>query len=474
MKRLVLGLVMAGGLAFLTTPMANAGVLGECGKSYAFQVHGTEPSSSNDAALQYIVGIGQITFGAGGSDGTDGCTVTHLELIYNDGGSQFNAGPNHCDDAGSLLGTGVPCFDGASHQAVAGTLVPSPFGNGAGRLTIDPSFSYVNGADTSGSLPLAFTLQANTGSSVVVGSIVPDPFGPTSPPPASPVLVITLQKQSTTASLPVNGGGDGFGTAPYLGLQVGDFEGFGAQSSDPFDLPGITGTFGSTINVYQIFTNGQAGGSAGFSTNDNVGNTTGVTEDDCDTQLTQNSNFADATTNETASLVHPSANCGDAAAGAQFTISSVQWGATDTSGYSIITGLTDTPDLGGQFAPSSDIATAIGYPSVPAGKLTSLTLGTLVAINKTVTGYVKLTNTTPAGCDVTITMPTVHSGTCTVSLSGSPVAALVEGDTPSTIYATPSCACTGTSGSSAVGTVTISSSDCLSSASSPASVNCKN
>src|SRR5271169_2246481 len=93
MKRLVLGLVMAGGLAFLTTPMANAGVLGECGKSYAFQVHGAEPSSSNDAALQYIVGIGQITFNAGGTSGTDGCTVGHLELIYNDGGSQFNAGP---------------------------------------------------------------------------------------------------------------------------------------------------------------------------------------------------------------------------------------------------------------------------------------------------------------------------------------------------------------------------------------------
>jgi hypothetical protein len=105
MKRLVLGLVMAGGLAFLTTPMANAGVLGECGKSYAFQVHGTEPSLSNDAALQYIVGIGQITFNAAGTSGTDGCTVGHLELIYNDGGSQFNAGPNHCDDAGSLLGS---------------------------------------------------------------------------------------------------------------------------------------------------------------------------------------------------------------------------------------------------------------------------------------------------------------------------------------------------------------------------------
>jgi hypothetical protein len=476
MKRLVLGLVMAGGLAFLTSPMANAGVLGECGKSYAFQVHGTEPSSSNDSALQYIVGIGQITFAAGGTDGADGCTVSHLELIYNDGGSQFNAAPNHCNDGGSLLGTGIACFDGGNHQGTGGTLVPSPFGNGAARLTIDPTFTFVNGSDTSGSLPLAFTLQANTGSSIVVGSIVPDNGPtPTSPPPGSPVLVITLQKQSTTVSLPVNGGGDGYGTAPYLGLQVSDFEGFGAQHSDPFDLPGITGTFGSTINVLQIFTNGQAGGSAGFSTNDNVGNTTGVTENDCDTQLSQQSNFADGTTNNTASIVHPSTQCGDAAAGASFTISTVQWGATDTSSYSTVTGLTDTPDLGGEFVPSSDIASAIGYASVPAGKLTSLTLGTLVAINKTVTGTVKLTNTTPAGCDVSVHMASVASGTCSLSLvSGPTVAALVEGDTPSTNYATTSCTCTGTSGSSAVGTLTISSSDCLSSATSPVSVTCKN
>jgi hypothetical protein len=112
---------------------------------------------------------------------------------------------------------------------------------------------------------------------------------------------------------------------------------------------------------------------------------------------------------------------------------------------------------------------------VPAGKLTSLTLGTLVAINKTVTGTVKLTNTTPAGCDASIHMASVTSGTCSLSLvSGPTVAALVEGDTPSTNYATTSCTCTGTSGSSAVGTLTITSSDCLSSATSPVSVTCKN
>ena len=471
MKRLVLGLVMAGGLAFLAAPMANAAALGECGKTYAFQVHGTEPELSSDSALHYIVGIGEISFNAAGTSGATGCTVSHLELIYNDNAVlTLNAAGAHCDDGGSALGTGVPCFDGGSHQNVQGTLTPSPFGNGGQRLTIDPSFTWENGAITPGHLPLAFTLQANTGSSVVVGSSVPDDAGPTSPPPASPVLVITLQKQSSTVTLPV-----AFGTAPYVGLQVSDFEGYGAPSANPFNLPGIAGAFGSTINVYQVFTNGQAGGSAGFSTNDNVGNTTGATENDCDTQLTQSANFSDGTSNNAAAIVHPSAQCGDAVAGAAFTISSVQWGATDTSSYSIVTGLTDIPDLGGEYVPSGDIATSIGYSSVPAGKLTSLTLGTLVAINKTVDGYVKLTNTSPAGCDVSIHMANVTSGTCSLTLLAGPtVNALVEGDTPSTQYAVPACTCTGTSGSSAVGTLTISSSDCLSSATSPVSVTCKN
>ena len=91
---------------------------------------------------------------------------------------------------------------------------------------------------------------------------------PTFPPPASPVLVITLQKQSST----VDAAHARLWHTPYVGLQVSDFEGYGAPSANPFNLPGIAGAFGSTINVYQVFTNGQAGGSAGFSTNDNVGN----------------------------------------------------------------------------------------------------------------------------------------------------------------------------------------------------------
>ena len=480
MKRILLGLVMFSSLALMAAPKANAVALSECGKSYAFQVHGTEPALTSDSALHYIVGIGQISFNAAGTSGPTGCTVSHLEMIYNDNAVlTLNAGPAACDTGSSLLGTGIPCFDGASHQNVVGTLTPSPFGNGGQRLTIDPSFTWANGSITSTHLPLAFTLQANTGAVTVLGEEVPDNGpNPTSPPPGSPAIVITLQKQSTTVTLPASGplgGGSGYGVAPYVGLSESLFEGYGAPSANPFNLPGIAGAFGSTISALQIFTNGQAGGSTSFNSNDNVGNTTGVTENDCDTQLSQESNFADATANNKAQIVHPSLTCGDAAAGAAFTIATVQFGATDTSDYAIVTGLTDTPDLAGQLVPSGDIATALGLPSVPAGKLTSLTLATLVAINKTVMGYVKLTNTSPAGCDVSIHMTNSTSGTCTLTLTGGPtVPAVVEGDTPSTQYAQTNCTCTGTSGSLTTSSVSISSSDCPFSGTTPVTVTCKN
>jgi hypothetical protein len=442
-------------------------------------VHGTEPELSNDSALHYIVGIGQIAFGAAGTSGPTGCTVTHLELEYNDNAVlTLNAGPATCDTGNSLLGTGIPCFDGADHQNTPGTLTPSPFGNGGQRLTIDPSFTWVNGGPGATDLPLAFTLQGNTGSSVIIGAVVPDNGpNPTSAPPGSPSIVITMQKQSTTAILPVNGGGNGYGTTPYVGLSMSLFEGYGAPHADPFNLPGISGSFGSTVSALQIFTNGQAGGSTSFSSNDNVGNTTGVTENDCDTQLSQESNFADAAANNKAAIVHPSAQCGDAAVGAAFTIDTVQFGATDTSDYAIVSGLTDTPDLGGLFVPSGDIATALGLASVPAGMLTDLVVGTTItAVNKTANGTIKLTNTSPAGCDVAITMASTSSGTCHLSLvsfpamTAQPIATVSEGDSPSTEVGQLNCTCTGTSGSSTTSTLKLSSSDCPNTSLTPAGI----
>ena len=465
MKRILLGLAMVSSLALMAA-QANAAAPGECGKSYAMTMHGTEPALTNDATLHYIVGIGQITFGAAGTAGPTGCAVTHLEIEYNDNAvNTFNAGPATCDSGDSLLGTGIPCFDGGDHQNTAGTLTFSTFGNGAATLAIDPSFSWVNGGPGTADLPLAFTLQGSSGAVTALGSSVPDFAGPTSAPPASPVLDITLQKQSTTVTLPVNGGASGYGTAPYLGLNMSLFEGYGAPHSDPFALPGISGAFGSTISALQIFANGQAGGSASFSTNDNVGNTTGATENDCDSQVTQESNNGDGTSHNLAVFVHPSANCGDAAAGAGFAIDTVQWGTTDTNSYETVGGLEDTADTANEFIPSGDIANAIGLASAPAGKL-SVILSPAAETDsgptfpQTKGALHKITNTSPAGCDMSVGIAHA-SGTgseCSAALSGT--TALSEGDTATTPI-TVNCTCTSKSvAETDTYTVTTTSSDC--------------
>jgi len=476
---------MLSSLALMAAPKANAAALGECGKSYAFELHGTEPSSSNDSVLHYIVGIGTITFGAAGTSGPTGCTVTHLETMYNDNDfNTFIAGPNACYLPSSVLGGGAPCFDGADHQGGPGTLTPSPFGGGAQTLAIAPSFGWVGGGPGAATLPLSFTLQGNAGSVTVLGSSVPD-GGPTAsaPPPAKPVLAITLQKQSTTAVLPVVGANtnscgafgctgvgfgfdnSGYGVAPYVGLSVSLFQGYGAPASDPFAQP-ITGTFGTTTNSLQIFANGQAGGVATFSNNDNVGNTSGATNNSCDTQVFQTGNFPDGSSNNAAAIVHPSLSCADGFISAMFTLGNVVYGTTDTSSFSIVTSIAASI-TGGGLVPPGLMADAVLLASAPPGKVTTtipaaqtpllLQTGTSHAYN--------VTNTSPAGCDLTVTMPTVGPsgpGACTVSLmAGSPQSILSKGDTSTVGAFTANCTCTGIEDDVGVTTtLTVTSSDC--------------
>jgi len=499
MKRIALGLVMVGAFALMAA-QANAAGLPECGHASALSLHGTEPELSNDSPLHYIVGIGAITFAAAGTNGPTGCTVSHLDMIYNDNSSPqvgvgtFSGAPKGCYAANSALGGGVACFDGADHQNVGGTLAPSPDGNGAALLNIDPSFGWVDGAPGAGDQPLSFTLQAATGGITVLGNSVSD-LGPTptSPPPGSPVLVITLQKQSTTAVLPVTGANplacgplgctgtgaatdNGYGVAPYLGLSISLFEGYGSPASNPFQTPGVTGSFGSTISALQIFSNGQAGGSASFSSNDNVGNTTGLNNGDCDTNVFQTGNFADGTSNDAASIVNPSPNCADAAAAAAFQLSAVQFGSTDTSDYVIVTGLTDTPDLGGALIPAGIMSVALGLPSSPPGKLVSTATVAQSLTSTTagvpVTKVVKLTNTSPAGCDVVVSMATQTDANCSLSLSAG--TQVVEGDTVNS-NPTITCLCNGTEDAGLTSSLSVASSNCpVALGAGPVSVTCNN
>src|SRR5579863_4300551 len=129
MKRVILGLLMLGGFAMAAAPAhANFNLNLECGKSYAVEIHGTEPELTADQPLHYIAGIGQLSLGAQNPQGVgNGCPITGGELIYNDNDvNTFSAGPAACYLADSLLGGGIPCFDGGNH--ITGSLISGPDG----------------------------------------------------------------------------------------------------------------------------------------------------------------------------------------------------------------------------------------------------------------------------------------------------------------------------------------------------------
>ena len=499
MKRTLLGLAMLCSLALAAAPKANATALPECGHSYAIELHGTEPSSSNDAPLHYIVGVGQISFHAAGDNGPTGCTVTGGEMIYNDADYLgFSVGPAGCYLADSFLGGGVPCFDGQpGGKEITGDIAPSTFGGGAGDLFIGVVFGWINGGAGSGIFPLEFTLQGSTGGSTIIGSSVPDP-GPNASPGAV-VLAITLRQQSSTVVLPVTGpagcgplgctggGGNGYGVAPYVGLSTSLFQGFSATSSNTFAQP-ITGSFGSSINSLQIFTNGQAGGLTSFNNNDNIHNLSGQANVSCDTQLVQTGNFADGTSNNAAAIVHSGFNCPVAGAHFKFTLGAVAYGTTDTNSFDIITGIA-ADFTGGGFAPAGLMSDAVQLASTPAGKITNVVGPTTITAppGTTKTGTVKLTNTSPAGCDVTISMPSNNGGvggnTCSMEILSFPalvmaqsVNSVVKGDTPSTEYVQTQCSCNGTTSPAVVigSTLTITSSDCPLSGTTSYPITCKN
>ena len=134
MKRFLLGLIMVGGFALATAPMANAGNAPGyiCGTAtanhhYAFLVTGTEPVTATTTAetdpLNYIAGVGVLEFGPY-SAATQQCAIIGGEMIYLDNDYEtFQGGPINCA-AGGLgnisAADGVPCFDGGDHVITGG------------------------------------------------------------------------------------------------------------------------------------------------------------------------------------------------------------------------------------------------------------------------------------------------------------------------------------------------------------------
>ena len=375
-------------------------------------------------------------------------------------------------------------MDGSNHQDTTGTLTPSADGNGAANL-VDRSQLQVDGR-RGGRFELSAVVhhpeqrgRSDLARQQRFGDGRPDDHQSGGRPRAGyrdaeavdhgyaacnrsdPDELRTRSGCTGTGTATDNG----YGVAPYLGLSISLFEGYGSPHSNPFQTPGITGSFGSTISALQIFADGLAGGSASFSSNDSVGNTGGAAgvNGDCDTSVVQTGNFGDGSSNDAASIIHATSKCLDAAAGAQFQLSAVQWGPTDTESYVIVTGLTDLPDLGGALIPAGIMSVAQSLPSAPPGFFHSnnTALINLNVVSAPVNKQITLTDTSPAGCDATFTYVATHTDPqCAVSLTNG--SAAVEGENPVAQNATQVvCTCTATEAAApTTGTFTVTSSDC--------------
>lgn len=435
MKRLLLGLVVAGGFALMAAAPAGA-TNPLCGHSYAILLQGAAPNSinqtgtgDNPGALTAAAGVGEITFGA--ASGNICASITG-ELIFNEGDIQAGAtyfGPADCYDSDSLLTTGLPCFDGLNHFTGSTMGSPGANGNGSTDLTINAGYGWFNTTDITGAIPLSFTLQTGTGGSIAVGS--------SKPAPGAPVLTITLQK---IGIVPV---ATTYGAAPYLGNTIVSCSTYGANATDFVAAAygnGLAGGFGSGVGDVEIFSNAEAGGSISYNTNDNntASGFTGTTpsNNDCSiavfpggddpgygsgrSALTQ-SQFADGTSNSVANFDNSTGPCtNDLIAGAGVANSSVAWGTVDSNAYLTSTGVVST---GTGFIPPGTIGTCTTYAQTPAGKLTtSATVAqtlTNVLPGVPVSKNIKITNTSPADCHVVASLTgTLNDGNCVLSLTG--------------------------------------------------------
>jgi hypothetical protein len=489
MKRLLLSFIVASGLALMAAAPAGA-VAGACGKSYAFQVNGDQPSfisqdgsSTLPGALTQSLGVGVITFGPANGTGPNaaGCNVTGGEMVFNSGDIQSNPqgllfGSNSCFEGDSFLSIvqGIPCFDGTNR--INGTLTaPGANGGGSWDLSINMTADYVDGAIIPGTvIPFSFTLLPAASNATILGSSKSDHGAG-----VANILGITMQKISTTVPL-TNQANQG--AAPYVGLTSLLCTGTGANTTDGVaatlgaQTGTVSGSFGTTLGSLQIFSNGQAGGALNFDSNDDL-SASGFTgsaanNDDCsfasvaDTSLntiTPNPGcnphcydqnlptqgvfaFADGASNTTAITSDSGLHCSFfTSAGFIFSTSNVQWGSSNTNSFNMLTGIASTVSTGGEFLPPVVMNTCTILASSPAGKLTSSATAPVALSSKgtPVTKTLFVTNTSPADCHVTLGLSgTLSNSACTLSINGGSSASYdALGDSPATLAATVSCSC---------------------------------
>jgi hypothetical protein len=382
MKRQLLFLVLAGGLALMAAPNANAGKPpGYCGNNYAMLMTGYEPnllpaSGSGNAigpggfngALTAIVGVGVIQF-------SSDCSKISGELIYNDGDLQFfengnvagvSAGPAACyvgEQETILSFGGLPCFDGGNHFT-GGSVTTAGEPPGLSLLQFTANFGiYDFGFHPNTPLPLAFNIQETNGDTTLVGSSVPSP--------TAPVLTLTMQEQLPSKVQ------TSFGKPPYLGNSAITCTGTGGNEDDLIvaiqvlllGSETVAGSYGTAVGSVNIPPNGQATGILSFNSNDNLlvsgatqtppNNTSCAFSEQLD-PFDGPAAFADGTSNIFTTITSPSTDptCTNAAnPGAGFTTSEVAWGSpANRNAYATVTGLNDS-----------------SFPFVPPGEMSACT-----------------------------------------------------------------------------------------------------
>jgi hypothetical protein len=381
MKRQLLSLVLAGGLALMAAPEANADrgkppppPPGYCGHSYAMLMTGYEPNLNPatgsglvtgpggfPGALTAIVGIGVIQF-------SWNCSTISGELIYNDGDLQFLqtgvgvvGGPTACYSGEKLL-VSVPCFDGGNHFS-AGSVTTAGQPPGMALLQFTANFGFYDyGLGTNAPLPFAFRIQETAGDAILIGNTVPSP--------TAPVLTLTMQQQSEGfrgSGIPTT-----FGRPPYVGNSAITCSGQGANDDDLVAFisnntsGGVAGSYGTAVGSVNISLNGQASGFLSFNSNDNlqVSGSTAPPSNNTACAFSEQLDpfdgpaaFADGTSNILTTLTSPATDptCTNAAnPSAGFTTSQVAWGPFNLNAYAEVTSLTDVPDA---FVPPGEMST---------------------------------------------------------------------------------------------------------------------
>jgi hypothetical protein len=373
MKRQLLFLVLAGSLALMAAPNANAAAPvkppGYCGNNYAMLMTGAEGNTlpatgsaadGNPGALTAIVGLGVIQF-------SSDCSTISGELIYNDGDVQFAetgvgvfAGPAQCYAGETIFSQGMPCFDGGNHFTAASvTTAGQPPGLTLLQFTANfNAFDLGAGSSPTGSTPFAFTFQETTDDITLVGI--------TTPSPTAPVLTLTMKQQSSSP-VPTT-----FGKAPYVNNSAIICTGYGANGADIIaaiansQSGGVAGSYGTAVGSVNILANGTASGLLSFNANDNlqVAGATAPPSNNSDCAFTEipdpfdgPATFADGTSNIFSSISSPNPDptCTNSAQPqGGFATSQVAWGDGNLNSYATVTALHVSP-FG--FVPPAEMST---------------------------------------------------------------------------------------------------------------------